>query len=98
VPFRPVGSEKPDAITGFDPKFDQRRRQAGNATEKFGGGNAFPLARTANHLRARIRQIVYRVEKARRKRTVIHRNEVNLPQLEARRKCEQEGLVSHFAT
>ena len=64
VPFGTVRGEKPDAIARLYAQFHERGRQARDAAQKFLGGNGFPAAVPAHHLRVRDRQIINRLQKA----------------------------------
>jgi hypothetical protein len=72
VPFGAVGGKETDAIAGFHAEFDQGGGKAGDAAEKFLGGDGVPSAVAADHLGARVREIVDDIQEARGKCAVVH--------------------------
>ena len=64
VPFGTIGSEQADAIAGFDAEFDETIGQAGDAAEKFLGGDGFPTVSGTVHLGAQGRMLVEGAEES----------------------------------
>jgi hypothetical protein len=64
MPLGAVGGEETHTIAGLYAEFNKGAGQASDAAEKFLRGESFPAAVVANHLGARVREIVDGVEKA----------------------------------
>jgi len=64
MPLRAIGGKKTDAIAGLHAEFNERGGEASDAAEKLLGRDGFPFPVSANHLGARIREIVDGVQEA----------------------------------
>jgi hypothetical protein len=56
VPLGAISGEDGDAVAWFDAEFDEGHGEAGDAAEKFGGGDGVPSRVAAEELGARIRK------------------------------------------
>ena len=72
VPFRAVRRQEPNAIARLYAQFHQCGRKSGHPAQELSRRNRLPFAVAARHLRARMRQMVYGIQKARGKRSVAH--------------------------
>src|SRR6266403_2615521 len=89
VPFGPIRGEKTDAIAGLDAEFHESSGKTGDAAEKFLRGDGVPAALAANHLCARVRQLVDDGQEARGKRAVVHGVRVTVLHGVVRAQCNE---------
>src|SRR6266850_2398961 len=89
VPFGAIRGEKTDAIAGLDAELDESGGKSGDAAEKFLRGDRFPAAVAANHLGARVRQLVDDIQEARGKRAVLHGLRVTVLHGVVRAQCDE---------
>ncbi len=64
MPLGAVGGKETHAVAGLHAEFNKGGRQAGDAAEKFLRRDGLPAAVPADHLGARVRQIVDGVQEA----------------------------------
>ena len=89
VPFGPIRGEKTDAIAGLDAEFHESSGKTGDAAEKFLRGDGVPAALAANHLCARVRQLLDDGQEARGKRAVVHGVRVTVLHGVVRAQCNE---------
>src|SRR4029077_17147427 len=89
VPFGAISGEKADAIARLDAEFHEGGGKTTYAAEKFLRGDGLPAAVAANHLGARVRQIVDDGQEARGKGPVVHGLRVTVLHGVVRAQCNE---------